>query len=307
MSEEQANNPVQDNSVGNTIEAVENVPNGTTSTAVTNDNISLIDMVSEDYKSLVEGKGFKDIDDIAKSYQNLEKMVGNSVRIPSDDASDEAKQEFYDKIKDIDGILVKGSENFYDKLGRPEDKDGYALQEIASEEVLNAPGVQSEIEAFKDIAHEIGLTQEQAEKLVASKLTTVKESLDLQVISRKESESKLHEIWGRDFENRMNSAKIVAKTYAEKYPDAMNDLVNGPAGNNVAFLQMMSELGKSFKEQGHEGMQTAQFGMTPADAIRKISEKRSDKGFMKAYQDSMHPGHKKAVEDLSKLYSIAKT
>ena len=55
---------------------------------------NLMDSISEDYKSLVETKGFKGVDDVLKSYQNLERMVGNSIRLPNEDSSPEFKTLF---------------------------------------------------------------------------------------------------------------------------------------------------------------------------------------------------------------------
>jgi hypothetical protein len=280
------------------------------SPAVTNVT-SLMDIVSEDYKPLIESKGFKDVNDVVKSYSNLEKMVGNSVRIPSEDASLEAKAEFYNKIKDLDGVIVKPQTDeekaaFYNKLGRPESSDAYNLQDIVDGELYGVvPNLDQELNDFKSIAHEIGLTDEQAQKLVAMRMGTLKQQQEMYGQTMEDSQRELQKLWGQDYDNRLNAAKQVAKLYSEKYPDAMQELINGPSGNNPAFLNMLSELGSSFKEKGHEGMQSANFGMTPHDAQMKIAEKRADQGFMKAYQDELHPGHKKAIADMTRLYEIA--
>jgi len=278
----------------------------TESPAVTNE-INLLDHVSADHKSLVDSKGFKSVDDVVKSYANLEKMVGNSVRIPPADASAEAKQEFYDKIKDLDGVVVKGDKDeMYNKLGRPESADGYKLQDVVNAEMFDkVPGLGEEINDFKTIAHEIGLSEEQASKLVEMRMGTLSGMEAQQDANREMSEKVLHELWGQDYDNRLNAAKQTAKIYSEKHPDAMADLINGPAGNNPALLSMLAELGGTFKEKGHEGMVTTNFGTTPDEAMRKIQDKRADPGFMKAYTDDRNVGHKKAVAELARLYQLA--
>jgi hypothetical protein len=70
-------------------------------------------------------------------------------------------------------------------------------------------------------------------------------------------------------------------------------------------LNILSELAVIHKEKGHEGMSGSQFGTTPDEALQKISDKRADPGFMKAYHDDVHPGHKQAVEEMKRLYALA--
>ena len=295
-------------------EAVSNenlaAPSTTESTAVTNEG-NFLDTISTDYKGIVESKGFNSVDDVMKSYTNLEKLVGNSIRIPSEDASAEAKAEFYGKLKGLDGVIVKPNSeaemgDFYTQLGRPESVEGYKFDEAMSHDTItNIPELTDEVNDFKNMAFELGLNNQQAEALVTMRLDQIKDQEAQLVVQRQEGEKKLQEVWGRDYDNRLNVAKQTAQIYSDKYPDAMSELINGPAGNNPAFLSMLAELGSSFKEKGHIGMQTAKFGTTPEEAQAKIAEKRSDPGFMKAYKDRFDPKHKMAVAELSKLYEIA--
>lgn len=277
------------------------------SPAVTNEST----WYSEEHNSFIESKGFKSPDDVIKSYANLERMVGNSVRIPPADASPEAKQEFYNKIKEVEGVAIISSDEearaeLFNKLGRPESADQYKLQEIIDQEVMQGvPYINEELESFQGLAHEIGLTKEQAAKLVEMRSSQLKQIISNDGMQRAESEKALKSMWGTDYENRLNAAKQMARTYAEKYPDQMGELINGPAGNNPAFLNMLAEMASTYKEKGHEGLAQAQFGITPEQALTKIADRRADSGFMKAYTDDRHPGHAKAVQELTKLYQIA--
>lgn len=275
------------------------------SPAVTNE-LNLLDHVSDDFKYVIDKKGFKDLNDVVKSYVNLERMVGNSVRIPGEDASEEAKKEFYEKLKDVDGVILKDSEDMYTKLGRPESAEGYNLQDLVDAEIAGAvPNLGQEISDFQKTAHEIGLSKEQAAKLLEMRMGTLKSANETWTAKREAGEAELRKMWGEDHDNRLAAAKNVAKMYSEQYPDAMSELLNSQAGNNPAFINMLSELGRTFKETGHAGMQKAQFGTTPAEAAQKIADKRADTGFMKAYHDSMHPGHKQAVSEMMRLYELA--
>jgi len=259
---------------------------------------------SEDNKNFIENKGFKSADDVIKSYANLERMVGKSVRIPAEDASAEAKKDFYDKIAEVEGIVIKGNEDAYSKLGRPESADKYDFEDLFPED-FDRDTASDDLAKFIDVSFEMGLNQEQANKLIGMQIEDMKSDQEQNKLSIETGKKKLEEIWGQDYENRLNSAKQTAKIYSEKYPDEMDNLVNGPAGNNPALLNMLAELGQSFKEKGHIGMQQTNFGLTPGEASDKIAEKRADRGFMEAYRDAKNPGHNLALAEMAKLYNIA--
>lgn len=260
--------------------------------------------VSEEYKDLVATKGFQSTDDALKAYVNLEAMVGNSVRIPSDDASPEAKNEFLNKIKDIEGILIKDSDDFYTKLGRPETSDAYKF-EIEQTRVNQVPGLSEDLAEFQTKAHELGLTQEQASALVDMRIQGMTQSEESLIAERDASVDALKKTWGNDYDNRLKGVATVLENLKGQYGDALTELVESPAGNNVAFLQMTSELAAMYAEKGHKGLSKADFGMTPELAHAKISEKRADSGFMSAYGDPFHAGHKTAVTEMTKLYQLA--
>jgi len=270
------------------------------SPAVTNET-----WYSDDYSTLVESKGFKSADDALKSYMNLEKLQGNSVRIPSEDASPEAKEDFLNKLKDIDGVLVKSDDKFLEKLGRPEKSEDYSFEESLKEEILkDMPSIHDELDDFKSIAHEAGLTNEQANALVKMRMDAVEKGIEAKTVEYEEGSKKLKEMWGTDYENRAEAAKMMISKLEKKYGDDVNSLC-GQSGYNPVLMHMFAELAQSYQEKGHEGMSKATFGMTPEQATDKIAEKRADRGFLEAYQDETHPGHRKAVDDLQKLYAIA--
>lgn len=273
--------------------------------------VNFLDNISEDLRGDASLKDFKDVNGLAKSYINAQKMIGNSIRLPSEDSSPEAKQDFLDKLKGIDNVIIKpsgeeGLEDYYNKLGRPESSDKYTLKELVTEDLqASLPDISLDVENFQQEAFELGLTNEQASKLIDNRLKQAKDSIESQNLAKEESIKQLQKLWGQDYDNRMASAKQTAKVYADKFPNEMESLINSNAGNNPAFLNMLVELGANLKEKGHAGMQQAKFGMTPEGAKAKIAELRSDRGFMKDYTDSLSSNHQGAVNKLAKLYEIA--
>ena len=63
------------------------------------------DSLAEDLRSEPSLKDFKDINSLAKSHVSAQKMLGGSIRIPGEDASDEARQEFYSKLSNVEGVV----------------------------------------------------------------------------------------------------------------------------------------------------------------------------------------------------------
>lgn len=267
---------------------------------------NILGMISEDLQGMGNLKDFKDVNQLAKSYVELQRMVGNSVRIPAEDASTEARQDFLDKIKDVDGVLLKEDENLYNKLGRPEDPDAYQLEDLINPDLYTvAPELSNEVDEYKKIAHELGLNKNQASELLKMRLQGLDAVKETHIQQKEQAAQQLKQMWGDDYDNRLNAARQVMDIYSEKYGDSVQELIDSPAGNNPAFLNMLNEIAMSYKEKNHEGMGTTQFGATPDSALQKIAEKRADRGFLKAYHDDRDPGHAKAVAEMTRLYDIA--
>ena len=265
------------------------------------------DSLSEDLKGDSSIQDIKDLDGLVKSYKSAQTMLGSSVRIPSDDASPEAKAEFYSKLADIPGITKLPDSNdpesvnqFYNQLGRPENADGYKLNFEEGVEID-----ETSLNGFKELAHSIGLTNEQANKLAEFEATRYKDYNENLAEARQSAESVLKDQWGNDYDNRLSGAKEVMKMYGEKYPDAVQDLVNGPAGNNPAFLSMLSELYGSLKESGtiSPSSSNLNYGMSSEDAKMQIQDIMENSSH--AYFNDSDPNHKEAVSKMSKLFNAA--
>lgn len=260
------------------------------------------DSVSEDYKDLV--KDYNTVDDLAKTLKSSQEMIGRSIRIPTEDASEEAKQEFYNKLKEVPGITrlpdpndTEALNSFYNSLGRPESPDNYKIdvEEGVDPNTLNQ---------FTELAHSIGLTNEQAAKLAQFESARYKDYEESIVEGRNKAEEALKAEWGQDYDNRLLGAKEVLNVYKDKYPEAINELVQGPAGNNPAFLSMLSELYGSLKESGTlQVSQRVNYGMSTTEAKEQINDIMDNSSH--AYFNENDPGHREAVNKMSKLFETA--
>lgn len=251
----------------------------------------------EDLRSEASLQDINSIDDLAKSYVNSQKMIGNSLRIPSEDASEEVLNEFYGKLEGVKGVARLDSNDIHSKLGWPEDKAAYAEGLPEGVEID-----QARFEKYAELAHESKMTKEQFQGLIKLNAAEAQAQAEANEKSYLEGQNKLKEIWGQDFENRIQGAQEAAKMYSEKYPEAMEQLLNSDMSNNPAVLSMFSELYSAMKETGVVDAKSSgpNYGMTPDEARAQIADIRSNKAH--PFNNGRDPAHKEAVKKMNKLY-----
>lgn len=257
-------------------------------------------------KSLVD---FKDVQSLAKSYVNAQRMIGNSIRIPSEDASKEAFQDFHEKLSKVNGVVkLPDMENeqevsaFFEKLGRPSAADQY-------ESLAEAKQIFREdlIDKFADVAFAHGLNNKQVKALIEyqKSITPTQEQVEAEEMqSVEKTRDSLKKLWGSEYDRKVQSANEVLSKYSEKYGESVQELAYY-AKHNPALVAMMSDLADSFNEsttQRSEG--GLKFGITPEQAKEKLDELKGDRGHLEALFNQMHPGHKDALAKRQRLYQI---
>jgi len=302
MSEENVNENVESTE--------ESVPtDGTTTSVPETEEVKTV--ATEDWRSSLseEFRGddllqnVKSMDDLAKGYIHAQKSMGGMIRIPTEDASDEAKAEFFKKLESIPGVVHMDEDNMtnvYDQLGRPEKAEEYKVEMDLDEGLIDS----EKLGEFKEIAHNIGLNSKQLQKVLNFEQERVKNTVELSNLERESGETKLKEMWGNDYNNRLESAKATMNVFNEQFPEETQALINGPAGNNPVFLELLSRMGKSMQESGHPNLHTTvSFGVTPQEALDKIDEIMSNKSH--AYFNATDPAHERAKEKVRFLYQQA--
>lgn len=255
----------------------------------------------------IRGEGcftnIKDLESLAKGYHSAQRMIGSRIPIPTEDASDEVREEFYKKLTNVPGVAKLPSEGnteeleaFYNALGRPETNDGYKY-ELPEGVELN----QDLVNGFNAIAHKSGLTQEAAKNIMEWYAGAELQATQAQAETQKATDATLKQEWGNAYEAKMGEVKAAAYHIMDKYGDAGKELINSPMGNNPAFFQILSQLGSTLTEKGVlQGATSATHGLTPAEAQQKIDEIQGN--FNHAYYNDEHPGHKAAVEKMRQLH-----
>jgi hypothetical protein len=276
--------------------------------ATTTSEIEQVTAAPATSESVIPEKFGGDVSKLVESYNHLESKMGRMYALPTPDSSAERWSEFEQRVNGTGKFISRpdptdadSMSKVYSQLGRPESAESYQVK--IPDEIQ--PHVDPDMyNQYTQIAHEAGLNNDQAQKIMNFELQRLQEQSQANEAQRGVAEQQLRQSWGADYDNRMAGAKAAATVYGEKYPDAIQDLLNGPSGNNPAFIAMLSELGQSLQEEGHAGaVSMPQYGISADDAKDKIREVMDNRSH--PYYDSSHPSHGEAVNSMKKLYGIA--
>jgi len=242
-----------------------------------------IDSLPDDLKADPNVSKYKTPEEFVKGHINVVKMVGaKGIIVPKPDAP----QEDQDK--------------FYNALGRPEKSDNYKLTPIENKNISITP--ESE-KMYKDIAHKAGLTNKQADMVQQeyAKMMgiTIEQNIKEHDQVKKESETKLRQEWGAEYQKNITLAKrFVEKVGGKEVVDAFGDL-----GSNVSVLKFLANAGKMMSEDSISRLGVSSLETTAADAQRKIDSVRGNKSH--PYYNENDPQHDSSVKEMRELYKIA--
>src|SRR5574343_485425 len=246
---------------------------------------------------------FKSVEDLAKSYIHARKAISSSIRIPGEDAGDEQRKEFFDKVSKVPGIMK--APNFDDpndindilsRMGRPDSPSKYNVN-IPEDVEVDAMRLNS----FLESAHKLGLPNKQASQLVDFELQNLKAQQDISVKKAEEARDTLKQMWGTDYNNRIAGANLALQTLADKFPEQVNELTNSPAIAKPALLNMLSEFAKTIVEDRSVlgSSSRVSYGMSADEARAIASEMLGNRNH--PLKKSRHPEHKAAVDKLTNL------
>ena len=226
----------------------------------------------------------QDVENLAKAYVNASSMIGrDKVVIPAENSSP------YDWNE------------VYGRLGRPDEPAGYQLDagEGADENMVGW---------FQQAAHDIGLNNTQAQKLVTSYNELIAsqggaEDQDLQA-AYDETVKMLKGEWGASFDDKLSSA---ANAYAHfGGDDEFTELVleNGMrVGDHPVFLKAWADaadfITAKVSEDQFVGAEKTAGVMTPEEAKTKLVEIERPDGPL---FDRAHPQHDHYVSERNRLY-----
>ena len=235
------------------------------------------DSLSDELRNDPTLQNYKDVESLAKTVVHQQKMIGNRIPLPK---TDEEKNELYSK------------------LGRPEDATNYEVQvpETHQQYFRNET-----IDEFKNVAHKIGLNNEQVNALMDFQLGQIDNELQLQgsnlSVQKEEVEASLKKEWGFDYDKNLRAAQRALQVYGD---DEVRALMDTEVGNNPAVIKLFARLGKDVTEDMAQNTQNNGLNVSPLDAKQEIQKIMDDPKH--PYFDAGHRDHKAAVEQMRQLH-----
>lgn len=210
------------------------------------------DSLPDDIRESDALKDVADVGSLAQQFIDQGKFLGNSIRVPGEDATDDARTEFRAKLMDKNtGLMeVPDFENeeamnaVYDTLGRPKEAKDYDKPEIE--------GVQIDDSRFNRItqaAHKAGISKRQLKDVMSEIMAADGEIVKETQTRRDEGVKQLRDDWGPAYDKKIATvAKLAELTEA---PSGLVDAIK--AGNvdsdTVRWLdKLSSQLGGEASE-----------------------------------------------------------
>jgi len=239
------------------------------------------DSISEVYRNDPNIEKFTEADALAKSYINAVKMIGqDKIAIPTNNSTQEAWDEAYEK------------------LGRPESPEKYALD--TKSDVV--PFDDDAIKSFAEQSHKLGLNNKQAQGILEFYKNNMEGSAQQSKIdtetAQSQAEQELRQEWGRDFEGKVKQAGALAK--ANINPEILDmTLSNGiRIGDHPEIIKGFAKIAGMMSEDKIVATESENVN-TVADIESEISAITNDtKG---PYWNKQHPDHDKMVQQVYTL------
>ncbi len=244
--------------------------------------------LKDEYKKSFEK--FRDINGVAKSYNNMQRGFDSRLKVPDEDASDDEWNEYYTK------------------QGRPDTHEGYEYK--ASEDMPeDVPWDEAKASEMLKLAHKIGLTKRQTNKLMkeieASAVDIWEKAQESQTSNRIEemeaTREQIREDLGGGYKKFLSDASWALSHYADK--DTAN-LIREVAGNNYGLMKMFAKIAKQNRPK--EGVESSGADTTPTpNAVNEINAIRRDTSHQdhEAWRDRNHPKHREVQDRMRKLYA----
>lgn len=242
------------------------------------------DALPEDIRTSPSLSKFETQEGLAKSYINLERMLGqDKVVVPKE--GDQA-----------------GWEAAYKALGRPNDPKEYGF-EPPKDLPAGLEYSQEQDTRLANVAHKAGLNRQQAALVREEFIKYMGEGVQAQSesfeASRATQETQIKSEWGRAYDQNIKEAKLAMKEYTGD--EFVAYLEQTGLGNHPAMIKAFHTIAR--KTMGEDKLIGAghEREHTPADLDAAIADHRSSHNA--ALLDRGHPEHKLRTDQLTALYN----
>jgi len=233
---------------------------------------ALLDLYPED-QTLIN---YKTDSDLINAFKEQKTMISQSIRIPSEDADETARQEFYNKVvKNSNGRLMPkpdkedeaGMATIRTIMGKPDESKEYGFPEV------DGLSMTDDRKAFmQELALTNNLGKDQFNGMVQGVLEAEAADHKLQGDAMKAAQEGLQAEWGQAFNGKMDRIKQVASSTGapQEVQDSIRDGRAGP--ETLKWLDSVAETLTGKSMEINQQPNVAQIGMTPAEAKIRVSE-----------------------------------
>lgn len=258
-------------------------------------------ILDPEYVQHLEKNGIKDVQGLIKQHMDAQSYIGNSIRVPGEDAGEDDRKAFYEKLRKHAPDLIpapndpESKEKVFQALGKPEKPDEYQV------EVPEAMGSQFDddrLNMFREAAHKHNLTKEQFEGVMKDVLGADAASYENVMAEVEKSKQQLKSEWGQAYDQRVGTVnKLIESTGA---PDSLVQMAkNGDLDPSVVKWMYDLTVRMGSDESLNLSVDHGQGSMTPSEANDRLNEILSNREH--PYWNASHPDHKNAVDKVIKL------
>jgi hypothetical protein len=244
-----------------------------------------LNLIPEDIRQHPSLSPIKDVENLARSYVNAQRLIG----------ADKIPMPVNPTDEDLDRI--------YSKLGRPETPDQYGISadgNIITEERATE---------YADIAHKLRLTPDQAKgvldyyRSVAENDMTIMADNNAQAMEQ--SAAALQAEWGDAYDAKIQSAQKVVDQFEAGNIMEMQLADGTKLGNHPEVIRAFAKIAdfrQTVTSEDTVSESTSSMGMSVQQAGNEIQAIMGDRSH--AYWDKRNPQHQQAVDRMAQLMEM---
>ena len=235
-------------------------------------------------------ESYKDFTGFAKSHIELQKMIGNSIRLPKKDLSPEEREK---SVGELTSRLRK--EGILEAV--PETVDGY---ELPVPEMEGFKPNEPLINGFKEVAHKLQIPPSKANELFSWYLNYQQEQEANTQVEFETMKASMKKEMGGLYPRKMEAARRAVSRYLGV--DGDNIISSLPPNVGKKLVMAFAEIGDPMLEDGLILGESIP-GVESKDAVgKKLTDMVNDPKH--PLNDLTHSGHQQALEEYKKLNSM---
>lgn len=230
-------------------------------------------LVTDKVRSFTNEDGTMNTNELLKSYNSAQSMIGGSVRVPTDTSTDEERAEFFSK------------------LGRPESPDKYDFQ--IPEGVSVEGATKENFAAFQKLCFENGLSNKQYAAVMGGWADIVKnlnekgDAVRKEIFENSKKTLSAPNEWGDQYQPKYDATmKLIDKLQIRPHLEAAGVL------NMPEVLKAFNSIVDDGRETGLKGG-----GESGGNSAERIASLKSSP----AYLNPSHPDHSRTIGELNRL------